>query len=281
MEDINNNLPESSQNIPIQEKSIESNKIEQPELSTEEQLKNLEGNIGDKKEEINKLTKSIDDTKGNLNEIRASLGLAPEENDPQSVLSGKDRLEKLQNEQRELDKQREEIITKQEKEKLIKQEKEKILQEKFSNLFKEFEKLNAQDFESIINTGIILNVGNFESRLIGKLNPENIKFLARIFKEGVKFSPEILKSMPEILNKLDEVLEKEAIENVDKKLEEEKKKMEESKKPEPESEPEPESKPDLESIKLGANIENTNNTTISNEISQETNSSSDITQNNQ
>ncbi|MCX6754413.1 MAG: hypothetical protein NTU81_01110 [Candidatus Nomurabacteria bacterium] len=108
MENINNNpqdvsiSTESIESISTQDKTVESNKTEQLELSSEEQLKNLEENINLQEDGISKLTQSIDDTKSKLNEIRESLGLPKEEEDSPSVLFGKDKLEKLQDKQKEL-----------------------------------------------------------------------------------------------------------------------------------------------------------------------------------
>lgn len=93
MENItNNNSLESSQEAPILEESVESSK---PELSAEEQLRNLEGSINTKEEEISRLTKSISDTKDSLDKVRESLGLLPEEDVSPSILQEKNKIEKL------------------------------------------------------------------------------------------------------------------------------------------------------------------------------------------
>ncbi len=79
------------------------------------------------------------DAKSQINEIREKMGLPPSEEEPPSVLSDKEKLEKLRAEQEALEKRKEELISQQEKERLIREEKEKILQEKLDRLFKEFE----------------------------------------------------------------------------------------------------------------------------------------------
>ena len=216
---------------------------EEPELSPEEQLKNLEGEAEAKQAEMTRLSESIEGTKSALNAAREKLGLPPTEEDPPSVFSEKDKLEKLRAEQEGLDKQKEELISQQEKERLIREEKEKILQEKLDDVFKEFEGLNPRDFESIFKNGKTPEGRNVESKSMGSLEPEVAQSLAKAFKEGIKLLPKILEALPELLKKFDEDLTKEAIERVDKKLEEEKQKLEEEqKKEEKPEEPKPEEK---------------------------------------
>ena len=218
--------------------------VEEPELSPEEQLKNLEGEVEAKQAEMTRLSESIEGTKSALNAAREKLGLPPTEEDPSSVFSEKDKLEKLKAEQEGLDKQKEELISQQEKERLIREEKEKILQEKLDEVFKEFEGLNPRDFESIFKSGKTPEGRNVESKSMGSLDPEMAQSLAKAFKEGIKLLPKILEALPELLKKFDEDLTKEATERVDKKLEEEKAKMEEEqKKEEKPEEPKPEEKP--------------------------------------
>jgi len=217
---------------------------EEPKLSPEEQLKNLEGEAEAKQEEMTRLSESIEGTKSTLNAAREKLGLPPTEEDPPSVFSEKDKLEKLRAEQEGLDKQKEELISQQEKERLIREEKEKILQEKLDEVFKEFEGLNPRDFESIFKSGKTPEGRNVESKSMGSLDPEMAQSLAKAFKEGIKLLPKILEALPELLKKFDEDLTKEATERVDKKLEEEKAKLEEEqKKEEKPEEPKPEEKP--------------------------------------
>ncbi len=228
----------------LEKLKAEEGKEEKPELSPEEQLKNLEDDIEARQKEITRLTESIEGTKAKLNEAREKLGLPPTEEDPPSVLSEKERLEKLQAEQGTLEKQKEEFVSQQEKERLIREEKEKILQEKLDELFKEFEALNPRDFESIFKSGKTREGRNVESPSMGELDPEVAKSLAKAFKEGIKLLSKILEALPELLKKFDEDLTKEATERVEQKLEEEKQKMEkEQKKEEKFEEPKPEEKP--------------------------------------
>ncbi|MBU4223827.1 hypothetical protein KJ934_01200 [Patescibacteria group bacterium] len=221
-------------------------KIEVPELSPEEQLKNLEGEAEARQQEISRLNESVEGTKSALNATREKLGLPPTEEDPPSVSSEKDKLEKLQAEQEALEKQKEELVSQQEKERLIREEKEKILQEKLDELFKEFEKFNSRDLESIFKNGKTSEGRNVESKSMGSLEPEVAQSLAKAFKEGIKLLPKILEALPELLKKFDEDLTKEATERVDKKLEEEKQKLEEEqKKEEKPEEPKLEEKPEV------------------------------------
>ena len=206
--------------------------LEKLELSSEEQIKNLEGEVKAKQEEMIRLSESIEGTKSDLNATRERLGLPPTEEEPPSIFSEKNKLEKLKAEQETLEKQKEELVSQQEKERLIREEKEKILQEKLDELFKEFEALNPRDFESVFKSGKTLEGRSVESKSMGPLNPEMAQSLAKAFKEGIKLLPKIFEALPELLKKFDEDLTKEATERVDKKLEEEKAKIEEGKKKE-------------------------------------------------
>ncbi|MBU1730398.1 hypothetical protein KJ557_02495 [Patescibacteria group bacterium] len=255
--------PEELEKLKVKEGQEQ--EAEKPELSPEEQIKNLEGEAEARQQEITRLNESVEGTKTKLNEAREKLGLPPTEEDPPSVSSEKNRLEKLQAEQEALEKQKEELISQQEKERLIREEKEKILQEKLDEVFKEFEGLNPRDFESIFKSGKTPEGRNVESKSMGSLEPEVAQSLAKAFKEGIKLLPKILEALPELLKKFDEDLTKEATERVNKKLEEEKQKMEEGEKTEepkpeeklevPESEiPSGEIKPEVNPIE-GGNIE--------------------------
>ena len=256
--------PDELQKLKVEEGQEQ--KAEKPELSPEEQLKNLEGEAEARQQEITRLNESVEGTKAKLNEVREKLGLPPTEEEPPSISSEKDKLEKLQAEQKALEKQKEELIRQQEKERLIREEKEKILQEKLDEVFKEFEGLNPRDFESIFKNGKTYEGRIVESKSMGSLDPEVAQSLARAFKEGIKLLPKILEALPELLKKFDEDLTKEATERVDKRLEEEKhKKEEEQKKEEKPEEPKPEIpegevppseiKPEVNPIE-GGNIEN-------------------------
>ncbi len=217
---------------------------EKPELSPEERLKNLEDEMESQRQEMTRLTESIEGTKSKLNEAREKLGLPPTEEEPPSTFSEKDKLEKLKAEQEALEKQKEELVSQQKRERLIREEKEKILQEKLDELFEEFEGLNPRDFESIFKSGKTPEGRNVESKSMGSLNPEMAQSLAKTFKEGIRLLPKILEALPDLLKKFDEDLTKEATKRVDKKLEEEKAKMEEEQeKEEKPEEPKIEEKP--------------------------------------
>jgi len=201
------------------------------ELSLEERVSNLEDETTENKKEIDRLTASVAKTKADVNaarnEVRAKMGLAPEETeeDPQSALSNKDRLKKLQDEQKNLEKQKEELVSQQEKEQLIRAEKEKILQSKLNELFEEFKGMNAGDLESIFTTGKTPEGRVFESRSLGSLEPEVALSLAKAFKEGMAVLPKILEVLPDLLKQFDEQLTEQATKNVEAELESEKQKM--------------------------------------------------------
>lgn len=233
--------PEELEKLKAEEEQEQ--QAEKPELSPEEQLKNLEDKAEASQQEITKLNESVEGTKTKINEAREKLGLPLTEEDPPSVSLEKDKLEKLRAEQEGLEKQKEELISQQEKERLIREEKEKILQEKLDEVFEEFEGLNSRDFGSIFKSGKTPEGRNVESKSMGSLEPEVAQSLAKAFKEGIKLLPKILEALPELLKKFDEDLTKEATERVDKKLEEEKQELEEEQKKEEKPEkPKPEEK---------------------------------------
>jgi hypothetical protein len=225
--------------------------VKQPELSPEEQLKILEGEIEARQKEIMRLTKSIERTKSQLNAVRGRLGLPPTEEEPTSTSSEKDKLEKLKAEQEALEKRKEELVSQQERERLIREEKKKILQEKLDEVFREFEGLNPRDFESIFKSGKTSEGRNFESKSMGSLDPEVAQSLAKAFKEGIKLLPKILEALPELLKKFDEDLTREATERVDKRLEEERAKMEEEEKKQKKEEEPEEPKPEEPKVPAG------------------------------
>lgn len=126
---------------------------EKPELSPEEQLKNLEGDIEARQQEIARLTESVEETKTKLDETREKLGLPSTEEDQPNIFSEKDKLEKLQAEQEALEKQKEELVSEQERERMIREEKEKILQEKKDELKTKIEiKDNEQDLIKVFES---------------------------------------------------------------------------------------------------------------------------------
>jgi hypothetical protein len=199
---------------------------ERPQSSPEEQLTNPGGEVDARQQEIMRLTESTERTKAKVNKIRKELGLPPTEEDPPSVFSETEKLKKLQTEQELLEKQREELVNQEERERLIREEKENILQERLDELFKEFESLNAIDFESIFANGKTREGRNVESVSQGELDPEVAKSLAKAFKEGIKLLPKILETLPELLKAFNEDLTKEATQRVEQKLAEEKQKTE-------------------------------------------------------
>lgn len=235
--------PEELEKLKAEER--EEQEPKEQELSPEDQLKNLEGEMETKQQEMTRLTKSIEGTKAKLNEARENLNLPPDEEEPPSIFSEKDKLEKLKAEQEALEKQKEELISQQEKEQLIHEEKEKILQEKLDELFKEFEALNSRDLENILKSGKTPEGRNVESKSMGSLDPEVAQSLAKAFKEGIKLLPKILEALPDLLKKFDEDLTKEATERVDERLEEEKQKIEEEQKEAKLDESKPEEEPKI------------------------------------
>lgn len=195
-----------------------------PEISPEEQVENLGGEVEAQQQETTDLTEP--------NEVIEKPEFLPAEEDSQT-------------EQETLEKQKEELNNQQEKERLIKEEKEKILQERLNALFEEFEALEPRDFENISKSGKISGGHNVESKSMGFLDSETAQSLARTFNKGVKLLPEILENLPELLEKFDKSLTEEATERVEQRLEGEKKKMEEEQENEKKPE-EPKSEEKLE-----------------------------------
>jgi|GEM_PF-5923819 len=231
-------------------------KQEKLELSPEEQLKNLESEMESRRQEMARLTESIEGTKSKLNEVREKLGLSPIEEEPPSTFSEKDKLEKLKAEQEALEKQKEELISQQEKEQLIRKEKEKILQEKINKLRAKIEvKKDRQDiikfFESA-PTGEkkVYGEGRRVEESFLETNPS--KSVLVFFKDGqidkIIAGPEadvdkIIETLAKDENS-DENLTQEAERRVEQRLREEKAKMEEEhKEEEKHEESKPEEKP--------------------------------------
>jgi len=215
------------------------------ELSQEDQLKDLEGEMEIRQQEMTRVTESIEGTKSRMNEVREKLGLPQDGEDPPSIFLEKDKLKKLKAEQEALEEQKEELVSRQEKEELVHEEKEKILQEKLDGLFGEFEALNPRDMESIFKSGKTPEGRNVESKSIGSLDPEVAQSLARVFKEGIKLLPKILKALPNLLKEFDKDLTKEATKRVDERLEEEKQKIKDEQKEEKSEEPKPKEEPKI------------------------------------
>lgn len=202
-------------------------RAEEPWLSLDEQITNIGNQVEIRQHEIEKLAESVDSTKSKLNQVREGLGLRPEVENPPSVSLDETKIEKLQREQEALEKQKEELLSQQEREQLIQEEKVKILQEKLNELFEEFKRLSAPEFENLLRSGKIQGGGVFESRSMGILDSDSAQSLAEAFREGIKLLPEILKAMPELMKKFDEEITAEATERVEQKIEESKKKIEE------------------------------------------------------
>ena len=229
--DVELNPSSVGSNVVEQKSGTESSPVETPELSLEERVQNLENTVKVNEQEITRLTALVETTKSAVNdarnEVRKKLGLESEtiEEDPQSVISDKDRLKKLQDQQDVLEKQKEDLISQQEKEKLIEEEKGKILQQKLNKLFEEFQALNLEDLQQLIGIGRTVAGSISESKSMGSLNPEVAQSLARAFREGIKLLPKILEAEPDLLGKFDEQLTEEATKNVEEKLEAEKQEM--------------------------------------------------------
>jgi hypothetical protein len=229
---------------------------EKPELSPEEQLKNLEGEMESRQQEMTRLTESIERTKSKLNEVREKLGLPPTEEEPPSTFLEKEKLEKLKAEQEALEKQKKELVSQQEKERLIREEKEKILQEKINKLRAKIEV--KKDRQDIIKFFESASTGEKKVYREGRRVEESFletnlsKSVLVFFKDGqidkIIAGPEadvdkIIETIAKDENS-DENLTQEAERRVEQRLREEKAKMEEEqKKEEKPEEPKPEEKP--------------------------------------
>lgn len=232
---------------------VEGGKEEKPELSPEEQMGQLLEGTADKEEEITRLAKSIADTKTKLNVAREKLGLSPSEEEPPSTLSARGRLEKLQTEKEELERQKEELISQQEKERLIREEKEKILQEKIDELRTKIE--IKDDERDLVRTFKSSSTGERKAYREGRqveesfLETEPSKSVLIFFKEGkidrIIAGPEAdVDKIIEAFIKNDEFeksLTQEAEQRVEERLAEEKGKLEEA-------EQKPEEKPAEEKL---------------------------------
>lgn len=199
------------------EKNGKSENTYESQLEETEEVKEntVDSDVGlsDEKENV-KIEKNLENIREEITRLETNTS---------DEISEKEKIEKLKKEQETLEKQR--------RENLIRAEKEKILQEKLNELYKQFEELDSNDFESVLKSGKRFNGESIESRSMGSIEPENAQFLAKAFKEGIKITLlRLLQSLPELLAKLDEDLTKQATEQVDKKEEEEKQKLEEEKK---------------------------------------------------
>lgn len=187
--------------------------------------------------EIAGLTESIEKTKKELNEARKALGLPIIAENPPSVLSEEERLEELRAELAKLKQSKEKITSQEERDRLIQEEKEAIFKEILDEIFEKFRILKPREFKCIFDTGKTLKRKNIEIDLIGEIDPEIAKEMAKAFRGGVvelflkilKAAPKLIEN-PEVLKKFDETLTKEAVERVAKKIEQEQGDIEESEK---------------------------------------------------
>ncbi|OGE82699.1 MAG: hypothetical protein A3B23_03310 [Candidatus Colwellbacteria bacterium RIFCSPLOWO2_01_FULL_48_10] len=193
-------------------------------LETTEQLKSLNSQTELRQLGIDQLTKSVHADKKMLDKAREGLGLPPNDQDSPVASIEKGQMERLRAEQAAIEQERKELL-----EQLIQQEKENILREKLDGLFKEFKQLNEfspLDFESIFASGQTREGYNFESKTMGSLDPETAQSLSRMFNEGIRLLPEILKAMPGLLKKFDEELTEEATRRVEENMEQKEQKVE-------------------------------------------------------
>jgi len=114
--------PEELEKLKVEEGQEQ--KSEKPELSPEEQLKNLENEMESLQQEITRLAESINETKSKLNEVREKLGLPPIEEEPPSTFLEKDKLEKLKAEREALEKQKEDLESQENKQENKREEKQ-------------------------------------------------------------------------------------------------------------------------------------------------------------
>jgi formate dehydrogenase assembly factor FdhD len=90
-EEINKLKPEDAWER-INGKKSEEQSTEKAELSPEEKVEQTEKDIKAKQEEMTRLSESIKGTKSSVNTAREKLGLPPNEEEPPSALSDKDKL---------------------------------------------------------------------------------------------------------------------------------------------------------------------------------------------
>jgi uncharacterized protein YdiU (UPF0061 family) len=149
----------------------------QPAPSPEEQTQNLEKEIQIKKQEAERLTGTIIITKAEIENMREKLGLPPTKEEPPNILSDKKRIEVLQKEQADLEKQKEGLSGQQKgkinpENKITEKERREFAEEisvSFERLSDEVQSLedtlrsnkfnrlsfNADDFRAIVTDGSI------------------------------------------------------------------------------------------------------------------------------
>ncbi|MEI7480032.1 MAG: hypothetical protein WCJ59_00190 [bacterium] len=231
-------------------------KSEKIELSPEEKLQKIDGQVVAQQEEVDKLTESIKNTQAGLDAVREELkkfGLPPEtaekEKDP-SILNGEERIKEKQAEQAKLEVKREEIKAEIEKQKekekaeLIQKMKGEIMNEKLSNLFKEFQEMDALDLKSLMEKGKTKDDKEVESKSFGMtISPESAKILATAVIDGGNWKEKFIKAQEnpaEFISKLEAESEQEAKERIEKIMEEAEKKNGNEEKKEVEGEKKPE-----------------------------------------
>lgn len=144
--------PEESEKLKAEEVP-EQDAEQQIELSPEEQLKKLEGDMEDQQQEMVRLSESIDAIKSAIKSVRENLGLPLTGEDPPSIFTEKDKLEKLKAEKETLEKQKECLISQQEEEKKNENQKDEIEQEELvyeENILTNDKKLGANSTQENI-----------------------------------------------------------------------------------------------------------------------------------
>ncbi len=169
---------------------------EDPELASVSESERIQ-------KEISLLTESVDGTMKEINSIRASLGLPPEESLPYSVQSEQEQVDQLKATQGELDAKKEELVTAEEKEQLIREAKEQIMMQISHALSAEFGGFSPDEIRSILESGLHQNGTAVQSRMLGDLSPEVARSLSRGFSQGGASLLESLSDFPEILERID------------------------------------------------------------------------------
>lgn len=114
MDNLNKSI-DNSKTMVTPEVPIEGNNEKPLELSPEEQLNNVDGEIKSQEGQILKLTQSVEETKTKLNDIREQLGLPPSEEEPPSVVFGNEKIEELQDTKESLEEEKENLLKEQNK----------------------------------------------------------------------------------------------------------------------------------------------------------------------
>ena len=182
-------LIDDSKNMATPEVPIEGNKEKQLELSPEEQLNNVDGEIKSQEGQIFKLTQSVEKTKNKLAEIYKELGITQSEEEPPSVVFGNDKIKELQDEKIDLEKEKNDLLNKQDNSK----EKKETETEKETEATNEDNITNLEQKEYEISDAVLEKL----SELIQIKNNLQLKV------ESLKNSP-LLKEIEERGKNLDE-----------------------------------------------------------------------------